>query len=92
MGLDKHIGIDKVLKKLKKQKVIISVAISPDRILLLDELVDKKVFRNRSEAVVAAIDDLLSQHFPEYYEEQGWFEVEDIEMGDEYERETINHR
>ncbi len=63
MGLDKHIGIDKVLKKLKKQKVIISVAISPDRILLLDELVEKKVFRNRSEAVVAAIDDLPESTF-----------------------------
>jgi Arc/MetJ-type ribon-helix-helix transcriptional regulator len=54
-----------VLRWLRKQKNVFSFSISLDRLYLLDELVEKGEFKNRSKAIEAAIDLLLKQYYPE---------------------------
>lgn len=59
--------IQTIFEKLRRHKTNISIALSADRIVLLEELVEKGAFRNRSEAITEAIDKLLSEHFSEIY-------------------------
>ena len=53
---------EKLRKILRKQRTIIHISISTDRVVLLDMLVEKGVFKSRSEAIVKAIDDLLAKY------------------------------
>lgn len=58
-----------VLKWLRKQRTNISISITMDRLYLIDELVESKEFKNRSFAVMKAIDLLLKQYYPDYNED-----------------------
>ena len=55
----------KVLKWLRKQRQNISISTTLDRIYLLDDLVERGEFKNRSKAIEDAIDLLLRQYYPD---------------------------
>ena len=54
-----------VLRWLRKQGTMVSFKITLDRLYLLDELVEKGEFKNRSQAILTAIDELLRKYYPE---------------------------
>ncbi len=58
-----------VLKWLRRQHQVISFRTTLDRLYLLDELIEKGEFKNRSKAIEEAIDLLLRQYYPELDEE-----------------------
>ena len=59
-----------VLKWLSKQGTIVSFKIPLDKLYLLDRLVEKGQFKSRTQAILTAIDELLSQYYPEHYTEK----------------------
>ena len=54
-----------VLRWLRKQGTMVSFKITLDRLYLLDELVEKGEFKNRSQMILKAIDELLRKYYPE---------------------------
>ncbi len=65
--MELKIDTKKLLAKLSKQSTVINFRVSLDRVILLEELVERGVFPNKNQALVSALDDLLSQYFPELY-------------------------
>ena len=56
------------LKKIRRHTITLGVRTTADRVFLIEELVDRGIFRSKSEFLETAIDELLKQHFPEYFE------------------------
>ena len=54
-----------VLKWLRNQNTTTTIRITLDRLYLLDELVEKGEFKNRSQMILKAIDELLRKYYPE---------------------------
>ena len=52
-----------VLRWLRKQNTITSIRITLDRLYLLDELVSRGEFKNRSQTIETAIDELLKRYY-----------------------------
>jgi len=56
------------LRKVRRHRVGLGARIPLDRIYLIEELVERGVYRSKSDFLMAAIVSLLREHFPEYFD------------------------
>jgi len=57
-----------VLRWLRNQNTTTTIRITLDRLYLIDELIKQGEFKNRNQAILTAIDELLRKYYPEMQE------------------------
>jgi len=62
-----QLDANRFLKKLSKHTVYFGGRIKADRLFLIEELVEAGVYKSKTEFLEKAIDELLKQHFPDYF-------------------------